>query len=54
MHLLAKLTSEICPKIGGLGGKTEQNRLKVTILSSLIRKTPIFVEKRKTLVDFIH
>ena len=25
MHLRSKLTSETCQKIGGLGGKTEQN-----------------------------
>ena len=53
-HLQSKLTSEICPKVGGLGRKTDQNHLKVTTLPPFFfQKTTVFVEKRKTLVDFM-
>ena len=49
-----KKTSEICPKIGGLDGKIEQRRLKAPTLPPYFQKTTLFVEKRKTLVHFMH
>ena len=36
MYLRLKLTSEIYPKIEGLDGKTEQNRLKVLTLPPIL------------------
>ena len=56
MHLQSKLTSEICSKIGGLDGKTEKNRLKVLNLPTFFffQKTTVFIEKRKTLMDFFY
>ena len=53
MHLRSNLTSKIRPKIGDLDEKTEQNRLKETTLPPFFQKITVFVEKRKTLVDFI-
>ena len=53
MHLRSKLTSEKCTKTGGFDGKTEQKRLKMPILSPFFEKTTVFVEKQKTLVDFM-
>ena len=48
MQLRSKLSSEICPKIGGLVEKTEQNRLKMPALPPFsFVKTTVFVEKRK-------
>ena len=52
MHLLSKLTSEICSKVGNLDRKTEQNRLKLPTLPSLLQTT-VFIEKGKTLNDFL-
>ena len=53
MHIRSKLTSEICPKTVGLFGKAEQNRLKKPTLSPFLKKkTTVFVEERKTLVNF--
>ena len=53
MNLPSKLTSEICLKEGCLNGKTEQNCLKVPTLPAFFQKPTVFVEKRKTLVDFM-
>ena len=53
MYLRSKLTSEICPKEGGVDGKTGQNRLKVPNLPHFFQKNNVFVEKHKALVDFI-
>ena len=56
MHLWSKLASEICPKIGGLDRKTEQNRLKMSTLPSFFltlyllkneKKLSIFYSKNK-------
>ena len=52
MHLLSKLTSEIGPKIGGLGRKTEQNCLKVPTLPPSFfckkkKKNTVYVENEK-------
>ena len=56
MQLRSKLTAEICPKIGGLDGKTKQNRKKISTLPPFFlkkeKKNTAFVEKRKTLDDF--
>ena len=52
-QLRSKLTLEICHKLGGLDGKTEQKRLKVPILPPFFQKTTAFIEKRKTLIDFL-
>ena len=52
-HLHLKQTSEICQKIGSLDEKTEQNRLKVTTLSLYFQKNFAFIEKQKTLIDFL-
>ena len=38
MDLRSKLISEMCPKIGDLDGKTEQNCLKMTTLPTLKKK----------------
>ena len=53
MHLRLKLTSEICLKVGNLGRKIEQNHLKVPTLSSFFQNTTAFIEKQKTLIDFL-
>ena len=55
MHLRSKLTSEICQKIGGLNGKTEQNRPEVPALPPFFfkKKPTVFIEKRKALIDFL-
>ena len=53
MHLRSKLTSEMCPKTGGLDRETEQNRLKVSTLPHFLQKTTVFIEKRKTVIDFL-
>ena len=53
IHLRSKLTSEICPKAGSLRGKTGQNCLKVPTLLPFNQKPTAFIEKRKTLVDFL-
>ena len=52
MYLRSNLTSEICPKKRGLNGKTEQNRLNVT-LPPFFQITIAFMGKQKTLFDFI-
>ena len=52
MHLRSKLTSEMCQKIGGLNGKTNQNLLQVPIFPLFLKKTnTVFIEKRKALID---
>ena len=48
MHFRSKLTSEIDQKIGGLDGKTEQTRLKMSTLSPFFQKTTVFIEKHKS------
>ena len=53
MHLRSNLTSEICQKIGGLDRKTVQNYFKLPTLQPFVQKTIVFVDKRKTLVDFV-
>ena len=45
MHSQSKLTLEIGQKIGGLAGKTEQNRLKMQALLSFFQKNTVFIEK---------
>ena len=55
MHLLSKLISAICPKIGDLDGKTEQNRLKVRTLPPFFffQKKPLyFLKNDKHLFDY--
>ena len=49
MHLRSKLTLEICPKIGDLDGKTEQNRLKVPTLPLFFfkKKEPLYLLKNE-------
>ena len=37
MHLLSKLSSEICQKLGSWEEKAEQNRLKVSTLPPFVR-----------------
>ena len=53
MHLQSKLISEICPKVGTLVKKAEQNRHKVSNLPPFIHKTTAFIEKQKTQIDFL-
>ena len=50
--LWSKLTSKTGQKVGRLDWKTEQNCLKVPSLTPFLQKSAIFLEKRKTLVDF--
>ena len=45
MHILSKLISEICQKIEGLNGKTEQNRLKVPTLPTFVQKINVFFSR---------
>ena len=40
-------------KIGSLDGQTEQNRLKVLTLPPFFQKTTEFIEKRKTVINFL-
>ena len=51
MHLRSKLTSEICPNIGGLDGKTKQNRLKAPNRLCLSEK-PLYLLKNNTHLSF--
>ena len=53
IHLRSKLSSEICSKVGSLDGKTEQKYLKELTLPPFLQKITVFIEKRKTLTDFL-
>ena len=53
MHLSQKLTLEMCQKVWSLDGKGKQNRLKAPTLPTFSQKTVVFIEKRKTLIDFL-
>ena len=53
MHLSSKLTSEINPKAGSLDKKTQQKSLQVPTLPLFFQKTTVFIEKQKTLIDFL-
>ena len=56
MHLRSKLTSEMCQKVGRLDGKTEQKRFKkfnLPLPPFFFQKTITFIEKQKTLIDFL-
>ena len=50
-HLLR--TAQICSKIEGLDGKTEQNRLEMFTLRPFFQKPTVFIEKRKPLIEFL-
>ena len=51
MHLQSKLSSEKCPKMGD--GKIEENRVKMPALPPFFQNTTVFIEKQKTLIDFL-
>ena len=53
MLLRSKLISEICQKIGSLDGKNKAKLSQNAHFATFFQKITAFIEKQKTLLDFI-